>query len=158
MRVGEDADVIEVVIAHERLELLDVRGRFSRETDNEGRAQGDAGHRLADVIEQTVVLLPRPGPFHPLQDGIGRVLQRQVDVLADMLALGHRRKRVIADRRGVQIEEPDPFDTRHPVQPPQQAGERASLLPVDAVKRRVLRDEQELLDAPRRERFGFAND
>ena len=32
---------------------------------------------------------PGARPFHPLQDRVGRVLQRQVDVLADLVALGH---------------------------------------------------------------------
>ncbi len=86
------------------------------------------------------------------------MLQRQVDVPADLLALGHRVQHVVGDRGGVEVEQPDPLEAVDRVQLPQQPREGAALAPVDAVERRVLRDQQQLPHAPVRERPRLAHD
>ena len=65
---------------------------------------------------------------------------------------------VVVDRRRVEVEQADPLEAVDRVQLAQQAGERAALVAVDAVERRVLRDEQQFLDAARRERARLADD
>ena len=80
------------------------------------------------------------------------MLQWQVDVLAHLLALRHRRQRVVVDGGRIQIQQPDPFESVDDIQGAQQPCERAALVTIDAVERRVLRDQQELLDAARRQR------
>ena len=99
-----------------------------------------------------------PGPLHPLQHGGRGVLQRQVDVLADLLALGHRVEHVVGDRRRVEVEQPDPLEAVDRVQLAQQPGERAALAAVDAVEGRVLRDQQQLLHAARARRARLGDD
>ena len=116
---------------------------------------GDAG---ADPLEQTIVGLPRARPLHPLQHVVRRVLQRQVDVLADLVALRHRVERRVVDRRRVEVEQADPLEAVDRVQLAEQTAERAALLAVDAVEGSVLRDEQQLLDAARCERARLVDD
>ena len=77
------------------------------------------------------------------------MLQRQVDVLADLLALGHRVEHVVRDRGGVEVEEPDPRQALDRVQPAEQPRQRAALAAIDAEERRVLRNQQQLAHARR---------
>ena len=51
---------------------------------------------------------------------------------------------------GIEVEQPDPLEAVDRVQLAQQPRERAALAAIDAVERRVLRDQQQFLDAARR--------
>ena len=126
--------MVEAVVVDEAAQLVDVRIRLAGESDDERRAERDAGHAGANAGEQLVVFLTRPGPLHPLEHGIRRVLERQIDVFADLVALGHRRERLIVDRGGVEVEQPNPLQAVDRVELAQQPRERAALLPVDAVE------------------------
>jgi hypothetical protein len=66
------------------------------------------------------------------------MLQREVDVLAHLGALRHRGQCVVADRRRIQVEQPDPLEPVDLVQGAQQPRQRATLVTIDAVERRVL--------------------
>ena len=116
------------------------------------------GTRVRMRSSSCFVALARPGTLHPLEHRVGRVLQRQVDVLADLLAVGHRRERGVVDGRRIEVEQPDPLEAVDAVQAPQQPRQRATLAAVDAVERRVLRDEQQFLDAASGQAFGFVDD
>ena len=59
---------------------------------------------------------------------------------------------------GIEVEQADPFEAVDRVELAQQTGEGAALLAVDAVERRVLRDEQQFFDAARGERARFLHD
>jgi hypothetical protein len=86
------------------------------------------------------------------------VLQGKVDVLADLVALRHRREGPVVDGRGVQVEHPDPLQTVNLVELAEQAGQRSALPAIDAVERGVLRDQQELLHSTRRQLRGLLHD
>src|SRR5688572_30944630 len=62
---------------------------FAGEADDEGRAQRDAGNPAADAREQRVVDPAVARPPHPAQHVGGGVLQRQVDVPADLRSEEH---------------------------------------------------------------------
>jgi tRNA A37 methylthiotransferase MiaB len=82
--------------------------------------------------EQLVVGRPVPRAAHAAKHVRRRVLQRKVDVLADLLALRHRGEDVVGDCRGIEIQQADPRESFEIVQSAQQPGERSSLLTVDA--------------------------
>src|SRR5439155_18088374 len=86
------------------------------------------------------------------------MLERQIDVLADPLALRHRRERVLVYRRWIEIEETNPFEAVDLVQLAEQPRERAALSAIDPVEGLVLRDEEQLLHPARCERTRFAHD
>jgi hypothetical protein len=52
------------------------------------------------------------------------MLQRQIDVLDDLVALGHRLEHFVGDGRRIEIEQPDPVDTVNLVQLAQKRWER----------------------------------
>src|SRR5258706_1545303 len=90
VRVGEDANVIEPDPADEVPKLGKIRIGLTGESDDECRAQRDVWDSDAYPIEQTLVGRAGPRPFHPLQDGVGGVLERQVDVFAYLVAFCQR--------------------------------------------------------------------
>ena len=100
----------------------------------------------------------RAGASHALEHRVRRVLKRKVDILADLLALRHGGERVVVDRRRIQVKQANPFEAVNLVQHPQQPRQRPTFVAVDPVKRRVLRDEQQLLDPAIRQRARLADD
>src|SRR2546425_2142909 len=108
--------MVEAVIGRELTELLDVGLGLAREADDEGRPERDTRHPVSDVCEERLVALPRSGALHSLEHGVRGVLQGQVDVLAYLVALSHRRKGLIVDRRRIEIEETNPFKAVDPVE------------------------------------------
>ena len=155
MRVGEHADVVELHRANKVRQLLEVLGRLPGIPDDERGPERDTGNARADPVEQALVAGARARPFHALQHRVGRVLQRQVHVAAHLVQPGHGVQHVVGDRGRVEVQHPDPLDAVHVLQRLQQARQGAALAAVVAVERRVLRDEQQLLDAARGQRVRF---
>ena len=155
--VGEDADVVELRSPSTKLCSSAKSASVSpgKPTMNVVRSV-TPGTRVPDPVEQPLVAGARAGPLHPLQHRVRRVLQRQVDVLADLLALRHRLQHVVADRGRIEVEHPDPLEAVDAVERAQQPRQRAALAAVDAVEARVLRDQQQLLDAARGQRSRLA--
>ena len=158
MRVGEHADVFERLRTDEVAELIDVWSGLARKPDYERRPERDARHAGTNPVQQRVVLLPRAGPLHAPEDGVGGMLERQIDVLADAVALRHRGQRFIADRRRIEVEQANPFDAVDRIQIAEESCQGGALVTVVAVKRGVLRNEEQLLDTARGERARFADD
>src|SRR5262249_59365478 len=98
------------VVPYKRIEFGDISLGFARKADDERRSERDAGDGRANVVEQAIVLLSGAWPFHPLQHRVRRMLQRQVDVLADVLAFRHRRQRLVVNRGGGEGEQAGPFE------------------------------------------------
>ena len=95
-----------------------------------------SGSAVAEALEeQALVARARPRPAHPLEDAVGGVLERQVDVADDLVAGGDRLDGLVGDRRRVEVEQPDPGDAVDLVQLAQEPGEGAALAAVDAVER-----------------------
>ena len=86
------------------------------------------------------------------------MLERQVDVLAYLVAFGHGLERVVVDRRWIQVEEANPGQAVDAIEASQQASQPAALSPVDAVQRGVLGNEDELAHAARGQRFCLPHD
>ena len=63
MGIGEDADVIERMVADEPAQLGSVRLRLAGEADDEGGAEGDAGNARADARQQRSEIWRVPGRF-----------------------------------------------------------------------------------------------
>ena len=86
------------------------------------------------------------------------MLQRQIDVSADLLALRHRIEHIVGDRGGVEVEQPNPGQALDRVEPSQQSSKRSTFTAVDAEEGGVLRDEQQLPNAALGQRFRLADD
>ena len=94
VRGGEDLVVADGLEEPERRLELGL-GLAAEPDDHVGRDR-DPGHRLADPGEPLEVVLDRVLAAHPLEHRVVAGLDRQVEVLADRRALGHRRDQPIA--------------------------------------------------------------
>ncbi len=145
--IGEHAEVVESHRVDEALQLREVLLGFARKTDYEGCSQGDARHARADAAQQALIAGTRARPLHSRQDRVGGVLERQVDVLTDLVTFRHGIEYVVSNRGRVEVQHPDPLEAVGLVQRAQQPGERTALAAVYAEEAGVLGNQQQFLDA-----------
>src|SRR4051812_33225785 len=85
--VVEDAEPVELCVSDELLQNVKVRGGLAGEADDKGGAEGDAGNGGADFLDGLEEDFGSGSALHALED-IGRgVLERNVEVLADVVVL-----------------------------------------------------------------------
>ena len=77
------------------------------------------GNGLADPRQPLLVVLDRVLATHPAQDRVRARLDRQVEVLADAVAVGERRDEPVREVPRVRGDEPEPPDRGPPVGGPQ---------------------------------------
>src|SRR6185436_13563290 len=103
------------------------------------------------------------------------MLKGEIDVLADLLTLGHCVEDVVGDGGWVEIQQSDPVDAFHPIQLPEKLRKRGSVTAprlavvargalrlskggIPPVERGVLRDQNDLANAASGERPRFPDD
>ncbi len=125
------------------------------EAGDEGRADGDAGDALAQLEHQLALVRRRDIPAHRRQHAVRGVLERDVDVLADMRQFGDRVDHLVGEVGRVGVHEPHPAVPagvliHGVVERPEQVGQSAGMTAtrpnepatdVVAPARRVLTDE-----------------
>ena len=109
-RVDEREGAVVAHLLDDGERLLEVRLRLAGEPDDDVGAERQVGNRLAQARGQLEVALPRVRAAHRLEDPRRARLQRQVDVLADGIALGHRGDDGLAEVFRVRAREADPLD------------------------------------------------
>ena len=103
--------------------LLEVLLRLAGEPDDQVGAEREVRDRLPQCLDQAEVALTVVCPAHPLEDPRRARLERQVDVLADGRALGHRRDHGLAEVLRVRAREADALDSLDGVACPEQLAE-----------------------------------
>ncbi len=158
-RIDEKTHTIKFGTFDPALQLGDVLVGLARKADDERRAHRDAGDAPAEIVDDLEIPLAVRRPQHRAQHRRADVLQRHVHVRADLRQRSHGIDELRVDGRGIEIEQPDPADPVDVVQPVQQMREPAA--PEAAVAsphRGVLRDEDQLAHAGRRERARLGED
>ena len=145
--IGEDADIVEFRFLDEITEFLEFFFRFAREADDERRAQGQLAAVTAELLHEAAHIGFGIAAVHALQDGLGNVLERQVDVGTDFFFLDDEVHQFIRKVVGIEIEQADPADAVDLHQLAQQFRQQGMTGQVDAIARRVLGDEVDFLDA-----------
>ena len=79
---GEQLHVADLLDEVER--LLEILLRLTRETDDDIAREGDAGNRLARVLDEFHVMLDGVMAVHQLEQTVGAALHRQMQMLADL--------------------------------------------------------------------------
>ena len=122
---------------------------LAREADDDVGAEGDVGDRRAHAVDELEVALARVGAAHRLEDARRARLERQVDVLADRVALGDRGDHRLAEVLRVRAREPDPLDALDGVAGAEQLAELGADVgrEVAAPRVDVLAEQGDLLDA-----------
>ena len=94
--------------------------RLAGETDDERRAQRDAGDAGTDAFDEIHDVLLRGLAPHPFEHVLVDVLERDVDVARDLLALGDGLDEFIRPVRRMRVKQADPEITFERIQLPEQ--------------------------------------
>ena len=106
-RIGEGADAVELRRIEEIEQLLEFRFGLSRESDDEGRADGELRAGVAPARDPLQRPVDGAGPLHQLEDARAGVLERDVEV-RQQLSLRHQRDDVVDVRIRVDVMQPRP--------------------------------------------------
>ena len=93
-RVDEREGAVVADLLDDLERLLEVALGLAREADDDVRRQREIGDRRAELVDEAQVALAAVRAAHRLEDAGRARLQRQVRVLADGVALRHRRDHV----------------------------------------------------------------
>src|SRR5205085_1515944 len=96
------------------------------ETDDEGRADGDAGDPGADAGDECLDVFARSLAPHEFEHARMDVLERNVDVAADVAARGDAGDEFVAPMRGMGVEQANPKLAFDLVERAQELGQRGS--------------------------------
>jgi hypothetical protein len=86
------------------------------------------------------------------------VLERQVEIFADVVVLRDRLEQFAGDAVGISVEKTEPLEVRDAGEPIEEGGETVAEAEVFAVAGGVLADESDFADAAGNELLGFGND
>ena len=111
--VLEYAQPLEAHVAYEITELLEFRFGLAGVADEHRGANADLRHPAADFRDQLPGLGLGDLAAHAVQDGVGGVLQRHIQVVANLFALGHHVEDLQRKLAGIGVVEADPLDTVH---------------------------------------------
>mmetsp|Transcript_19655 Transcript_19655/g.63859 ORF Transcript_19655/g.63859 Transcript_19655/m.63859 type:complete len:256 (-) Transcript_19655:867-1634(-) len=102
--------------------------RLAREAGDEGGAQSEPRDAVAELVEQSHrMLLVRA--VHPQQSHVVHVLERNVDVLANLRDFSNGIDELVGEVRRVAVQEADPLDALNLCKRAKQRREVVSLLP-----------------------------
>ena len=154
----EAAEVVEAAGLHEFREFFELFIGLAGEARHDRRANDHVRHSLPDLPDERLKGLSVTGAMHAAQDRLVRVLQRDVEVVADFRVGRHDVEQFIADAFGVTVEEADPFDALDFGYSGQEFGQFVLFVEVAAVERGVLRDEDHFFDALCRQGLRLVHD
>src|SRR5690606_8900107 len=106
----KDAYMVKADLLDEGQQLLEILVGLSWKADDERAPQGDPGDPGADLFDEPVDQGPVSLAPHPPQDAVGRVLQRELDVLADLRLVRDDVDNLVAQVGRIRVEHPQPVD------------------------------------------------
>src|SRR5208282_5003474 len=156
--VVEYAQPVEPRLADELLQNFKVRGGFAGEADDEGCTQSDAGHRSAHLLQSLLENLSSRPALHPLQN-VGRsVLQRHVEIFANVVVLRDRFEQLSRNSVRISVKEAQPAQALDACQRVQQGYQSIFKAQIFAIASRILPDQRDLLNAACHESPRLGND
>jgi len=108
VRVLKAAEVLEALLPHEVLEQVEIRLGFSGQTDDERRAQGEAGNPPPQLGQQLDKEPRVPTSPHRQEQLVRRVLHWHVDILCDLRLVGDGVDQLVGKYPRVGVVEADP--------------------------------------------------
>src|ERR1700759_1310290 len=114
--IVEDAEPVEFCIADELLQDFIVGGRLAWEANDEGCAEGNAGNCSANLLNCLEKDVGAGSALHALEHVRRRVLQRNVEILADVVVLRDGFEELAGDAVGVGVEKAHPAKAFNPGQ------------------------------------------
>ncbi len=156
--VAEDTEPVEAGFFDEVFEQGEVFSGFSGKADDEAGAESDAGDGGADLGEGTQEDFGGGAALHALEDGGRGVLERQVEIFADVGVRGDGFEQASGDAVGIGVEEAEPAEAFDAGEGVEERGEAVAEAEVFAVTGGVLANEGDFADAAGNELLGFGDD
>ena len=144
-------------MADKLLELFEFTLRLAWIAYNEGGAYGGIGQLGAEPFEQAQGALAVDAALHRVEDARVDVLQRDVDVVADVLVAGDGVDGVFGEGGWVGVVEAYPGGAALSGQAVEQLAQGAVAVEVEAIPGGVLADDYQLLDASGDECLGLVD-
>ena len=137
-RIGERTDALELDFLEKFHELREIVVRFTRETDNTGRADRQVGHSIpkaCDFLADRVFAL---GASHPVEHTVRRVLHWHIEIAQNPRLGGDDIEQLRRDARRIQIHVTKPRNRRIGDQRLEQIRETHAVAAIAAVMREIL--------------------
>ena len=144
IRIDECAQMIEADGLHEIEKTVEIGLGLTGKTDHDSGSQGRIGHGLPDPLEkgeQLFFILAAP---HPFEHRCAGMLDRHVEIGADVVMIIDRVEQGIVNPIRMPIEKPEPATGSGPGHPSQQEGQIRGLFQVDSIGGGVLADDDDL--------------
>ena len=110
VRVSETTHPVKTHLLHPFFQLLKILLCLAGVPDQQGGADTNARHFLADLPNQGILFRSRDMPAHERQHMIRAMLQSDIEVLAYIGMLGHDIQQSLRKIRRVGVVQPDPFN------------------------------------------------
>ena len=113
MRVDEGTHAIEADITDELQELLEVLLCLPWVPRHKGRTQVDPWHFLTHIAQEIIGLGLRHTATHSTEHRVADMLEGDIKVVADILALTHHREDLTGEVRGISVVQAKPLQSLH---------------------------------------------
>ena len=141
---GEDAGALDLRLAQKCAQLLEFRLALTGQARNQARAQHETRDAPAQRAKQGADLPAGAPAVHLFQDAVVDVLDRDIQILHDLVVARDLVNQLLVELVGVEVVEPDPFDPLDLAQLAAEPREAPLAVEVGAVARDVLRDDDQL--------------
>src|SRR5438552_10945167 len=110
IRIGECAHAFKLRFTTEVHQFLKILFCFAWEADNESGSQCDTRNAVAHATNQFLYKLSIARSLHSLEHPRARVLERDIDILADLRLLCYNIEHRIREPGGITVEKAHPLD------------------------------------------------
>ena len=106
--VLENPGALEAEFMDEIEQLLEILFRLAGETYDERSTDAEAGDARAHPAQEIADVIAGSHAFHGGEHAVGNVLERDIDVFRDLIALGDRGDELVRPMGGVGVEQAHP--------------------------------------------------
>ena len=156
--VGEGAHQLEASPAHKFEKLLEIALRLARKAHHQRRAQVDARNGSANLLNELHRLGLRHVAAHSFQNGVGDVLQGDVEIATHLRILAHHVEQVRRKLHRIGVVQANPLHTVDFGDFPNQIGDSVASVEVKTIVGQLLRNQLQLLHAHRHQFSHFGQD
>src|SRR5512146_1079779 len=128
------------------MESLKILLRLVRISDNKGRSESNVRDLILNRPDQFPCCFVRDSSPHRLEDGVRGVLQRNVEIPADVWVRCHRSENFPRKSRRIGVHQADPFNAGHAAERLKKLMELPLPVKIQSPVGRVLTDEDQFLD------------
>ena len=146
MRVTECTEPVKPVLTDEFKQLPVLFLRFAGMTGNHGGAHRCVRQYPADISQQPLRSRTVMLAAHHLQNLVGNMLDRDINIPANLRILLHDLKYLHREACRVEIVQPDPFKAVKLSQPPDKLGKHLPAIQVSTIQSQVLSNKYQFLN------------